>query len=152
MRSDLVDRVGETGTTLTAAGYLPPADVEAAAAHADPVALWWQLAESIPAARDDCERHSAWVRPTPTWWSLPAWGRVTQPGSVDDEGVEPGLQPGEVSGLGLPAVSQFFRVCWNRPARALGLGVVRLALLLPDAEAAPGLVSGSCAALACGVC
>jgi Plasmid pRiA4b ORF-3-like protein len=104
----LLDRVGEAGIRLTAAGYLPPPDVEAAvselglgaewigkgnresqtlpvldlretaeragllrkysgrlrltprgrAAHADPVALWWQLAESMPAARDDCERQA----------------------------------------------------------------------------------------------
>jgi hypothetical protein len=104
----LLDRVGEAGIKLTAAGYLPPADVEAAvselgldaewigkgnresqtlpvldlretaqragllrkysgrlhltprgrAARADPVTLWWQLAESMPAARDDCERQA----------------------------------------------------------------------------------------------
>lgn len=104
----LLDRVGEAGIKLTAAGYLPPADVEAAvselglgaewigkgnresqtlpvldlretaqragllrkysgrlqmtprghAARADPVALWWRLAESMPTARDDCERQA----------------------------------------------------------------------------------------------
>jgi hypothetical protein len=104
----LLDRVGEAGIKLTAAGYLPPADVEAAVselglgaewigmgnresqtlplldlrqtaqeagllrkysgrlqltprgrtARPDPVTLWWQLAESIPAARDDCPRQA----------------------------------------------------------------------------------------------
>lgn len=104
----LLDRVGAAGIKLTAAGYLPPADVEAAVsdlglgaewigkgnresqtlpvldlretaqragllrkysgrlqltlrgrtARADPAALWWQLAESMPAARDACERQA----------------------------------------------------------------------------------------------
>jgi len=104
----LLDRVGEAGIKLTAAGYLPPADVEAAvselglgaewigkgnrevqtlpvldlretaqrggllrkysgrlrltprgrAARADLLALWWHLAESTSAAKDDCERQA----------------------------------------------------------------------------------------------
>ncbi len=104
----LLDRVGDAGIKLTAAGYLPPADVEAAvselslgeewigkgnresqtlpvldlretaqragllrkysgrlqltprgrAARADAGALWWRLAESMPAARDDCGRQA----------------------------------------------------------------------------------------------
>ncbi len=104
----LLDRVGDAGIKLTAAGYLPPADVEAVvselglgeewigkgnresqtlpvldlretaqragllrkhsgrlmltargrAARADPAALWWRLAESMPAVRDDCERQA----------------------------------------------------------------------------------------------
>src|SRR5260221_2896762 len=104
----LLDRVGDAGIKLTAAGYRPPADVEAAvselsigeewmgkgnresqtlpvldlretaqragllrkytgrlqltprgrAARADPGALWWRLAESMPAARDDCGRQA----------------------------------------------------------------------------------------------
>ena len=104
----LLDRVGDAGIKLTAAGYLPPADVEAAvselglgeewigkgnresqtlpvldlretaqragllrkysgrlqlsprgrAARADPAALWWRLAESLPDAKDDCERQA----------------------------------------------------------------------------------------------
>src|SRR5262249_27661249 len=28
------------------------------AARADPAALWWRLAESLPAAKDDCERQA----------------------------------------------------------------------------------------------
>jgi len=104
----LLDRVGDAGIKLTAAGYLPPADVAAAvaelglgeewigkgnresqtlpvldlrdaaqragllrkfsgrlqltqrgrAARADPVALWWRLAESMPATRDESERQA----------------------------------------------------------------------------------------------
>jgi hypothetical protein len=104
----LLDRVGDAGIKLTAAAYLPPADVEAAvselglgkewigkgnresqtlpvldlretaqragllrkysgrlqlsprgrAARADPAALWWRLAESLPAAKDECERQA----------------------------------------------------------------------------------------------
>jgi Plasmid pRiA4b ORF-3-like protein len=104
----LLDRVGEAGIKLTAAGYLPPAHVAAAVAelalgdewigagnrenqtlpvldlretaqHAglvrrysgklqitargramrsDPVALWWRLAEAMPAAKDACERQA----------------------------------------------------------------------------------------------
>jgi hypothetical protein len=104
----LLNRVGDAGIKLTAAGYLPPPDVEAAvselglgeewigkgnresqtlpvldlretaqragllrkhlgrlmltargrAARADPAALWWRLAESMPAVRDDCERQA----------------------------------------------------------------------------------------------
>jgi Plasmid pRiA4b ORF-3-like protein len=104
----LLDRVGDAGIKLTAAGYLPPADVEAAvselflgeewigkgnresqtlpvldlreaaqragllrkysgrlqltprgrAARADAGALWWRLADSMPAARDDCGRQA----------------------------------------------------------------------------------------------
>ena len=104
----LLDRVGDAGIKLTAAGYLPPAHVAAAVAElglgdewigagnresqtlpvldlretaqyvglvrkylgklqitsrgqalrSDPVALWRRLAESLPAARDDCERQA----------------------------------------------------------------------------------------------
>ncbi len=104
----LLDRIGDAGIKLTAAGYLPPAEVAAAvaelglgqewigagnresqtlpvldlreaaqrsgllrkysgrlqltplgrAARVDPVALWWRLAESMPATRDDCERQA----------------------------------------------------------------------------------------------
>ena len=34
------------------------------------------------------------------------------------------------------AVSHFFRVCWNRPALALGLRVVRAAVFLGHAQSA----------------
>ena len=108
----LLDRVGDGGIKLTAAGYLPPVDVAAAVAElglgqewaggsrehqavpvlvlrqtaqrmgllrkrggllvltraglavrADPVALWWQLAERMPASsRDACEQQAGLLR------------------------------------------------------------------------------------------
>jgi hypothetical protein len=78
----------------------------------------------------------AWARPTPMWWSLPAWRRVTVPTaqilSVRTRSwVSASRSPGVALGR---AVSRFLRVCWNLPALALSLGVVRPAVLLGDAQ------------------
>jgi hypothetical protein len=46
--------------------------------------------------------------------------------------------------------SHFFIVCWKRSTFALGLGVVRLAVLLGDPEAAQFVLEGVAAAPAAG--
>ena len=71
---------------------------------------------------------------------------VVDPG----EGVEQGLELGEGGRLSGLARSQFFMVCWKRSALPWGLGVVRLAVLLLDAEAAQLVLQGVAAALAAG--
>ena len=81
-----------------------------------------------------------------------AWqGAVRPPGVVDaGEGVEQGLELGEGGGLAGLGAEPVLQGLLEPLGRALGLGVVRLAVLLGDAEAAQFVFQAVAAAFAAG--